>query len=488
VPTPQGKLIHYPVLPVLDFVTWRDMVAASCEWQQRLRGMGSESMGEQAMRRIYLVLCALFVMLAWSLGMAAAAGKTTVIKAARMFDGKSGKIASPGVVVVTDGKIAGTGASASVPAGAEVIDLGDVTLMPGFIDAHTHLTVSDSYDWRKDLIDSLQEPIAEMAIASTVNARKTLLAGFTTVRDVGALYELDAGLRNSIRKGVVIGPRMLVSVHAIGATGGHCDRVGGFRQGLFPESSPSEGVINGPEEARKAVRIAHKYGADVIKTCATGGVLSLTDDVDTPQLTQAELDAIVNEAHALRLKTAAHAHGAEGAKRAIRAGIDSIEHGTFLDDEALDMMKERGTYLVPTLMAHVGVEERLAADPGIPPAIQAKARAAIAAVENTMHRAIAKGVKIAFGTDAAVYPHGRNAGEFYQLVKVGMKPEDALRTVAASADLLGWGSRIGTLEPGKLADVVAVPGNPVEDIHVTEHVLFVMKDGVVYRDDHAGAR
>ncbi len=446
-------------------------------------------MGESTMRRIYLVACAFVLAVASSLGIAAAAGKTTVLRAARMFDGKSGKVTSPGVVVVTDGKIAAIGAGASLPSGAAVLDLGDVTLMPAFIDAHTHLTNLDSFDWKQTFIDSLQEPIAEIAIASTVNAKKTLLAGFTTVRDVGTEYDqMDAGLRNAIRKGYAIGPRMLVAVHAIGSTGGHCDRVSGYRQGLFPESTPSQGVINGPDEARKAVRIAHKYGADMIKVCATGGVLSLTDDVDTPQLTQAELDAIVNEAHALRLKTAAHAHGAEGAKRAIRAGIDSIEHGTFLDDEGLDMMKERGTYLVPTLMAHVGLQERLAADPGVPPVIQAKAHAAIVAVENMMHRAIAKGVKIAFGTDASVYPHGRNAEEFYQMVKMGMKPEDALRTVAASADLLGLGDRLGTLEAGKIADVVAVPGNPLEDVHVTEHVVFVMKEGVVYRDDHAGSK
>jgi imidazolonepropionase-like amidohydrolase len=421
-------------------------------------------------------------------------GVTTVIRAARMFDGKSGQITSPGVVVVTDGKIAATGANASVPAGAEVVDLGDATLLPGFIDAHTHLTMSDTYDYRKNFMEQLQQSVAEIAIASTVNARKTLLAGFTTVRDVGSpsaldVSQLDVGLRNSIRKGTVIGPRMLVAVHAIGATGGHCDEGAGFRQGLFPETTPSLGVVNGPDEARKAVRIAHKYGADVIKTCATGGVMSPTDAVDTPQLTQAELDALVDEAHALRLKTAAHAHGAEGAKRAIRAGIDSIEHGTFLDDEALDMMKARGTYLVPTLMAHIGLVERMAADPnGVPPAIQAKARAAIAALEDMMHRAIAKGVKIALGTDAAVYPHGRNAGEFYQLVRMGMKPADALRTVANAANLLGWGDRLGTLEAGKLADVVAVPGNPLDDIHVTEQVVFVMKEGTVYRNDRGGTK
>jgi imidazolonepropionase-like amidohydrolase len=420
-------------------------------------------------------------------GLASAAGKTTVLKAARLFDGKSGKVTSPGVVVVADGKITAVGSGAALPRDAEVVDLGDATLMPGFIDAHTHLTMSDSYDFRKVFIDELQMPIAEQAIDTTVNARKTLLAGFTTVRDVGSRDQLDVGLRNAIRSGAAIGPRMLVSVHAIGSTGGHCDDLAGFRQGLFPETTPERGVINGADQAREAVRIAHKYGADIIKTCATGGVLSLTDAVDTPQLTQEELNAIVDEAHALHLKAAAHAHGAEGAKRAIRAGIDSIEHGTFLDDEALDMMKARGTYLVPTLMALVGAQERLAG-PGLPPVMKAKAEQAMAAHHDTMRRAIAKGVKIAFGTDAAVYPHGRNAGEFNELVKVGMKPEDALRTVVASADLLGWSDRIGTLEAGKIADVVAVPGNPLENVRVTEQVLFVMKEGTVYRNDRAGAK
>jgi imidazolonepropionase-like amidohydrolase len=436
------------------------------------------------MRRIWL---AILVVLMTALGFSAAPGKSIVLKAARLFDGKSGKTISPGMMVITGGKIEAVGSNLSAPAGAEVIDLGDATLMSGFIDAHTHLTGSDSYDYRKNFIDSLQKPLAEMAIDSTVNASKTLLAGFTTVRDVGSRNQLDVGLRNAIRSGAVIGPRMLVSVHAVGATGGHCDE-GGFRQGLFPETTPEVGVVNGADEARKAVRIAHKYGADVIKTCATGGVLSLTDAVDTPQLTQAELDALVEEAHALHLKAAAHAHGAEGAKRAIRAGIDSIEHGTFLDDEALEMMKARGTYLVPTLMAHVGVKERLAADPGVPPAIRAKGERAIAALENMMHRAIAKGVKIAFGTDAGVYPHGRNAGEFYQMMKMGMKIEDALRTIGVSAELLGLADQIGTLEAGKIADVVAVPGNPLEDVHQTEKVLFVMKEGVVYRNDRSSSK
>jgi imidazolonepropionase-like amidohydrolase len=418
---------------------------------------------------------------------APAGGKTIVLKAARMFDGTSDRIVSPGLVVVTDGKIVAVGGNAVIPAGAEVIDLGDATLLPGFIDAHTHLTGEASGDWKQDFIDDLRKTIAEQAIDSTVNARKTLRAGFTMVRDVGSNGQLDVGLRNAIRNGKVPGPRMLVSVHAVGATGGHCDR-GGFRQWLFPETTPEKGVVNGPDEARKAVRIAVKYGADVIKTCATGGVLSLTDDVDAPQLTQEELNALVEEAHALRRKTAAHAHGAIGAKRAIRAGIDSIEHGSFLDDEALDMMKARGTFLVPTRMANVGVQERIANSTGMPQAIIDKGKAAIEGSAKTFQRALAKGVRIAFGTDAAVYPHGRNAGEFYEMVRLGMKPVDALHTTANAAELLGWADRVGTLEVGKLADVVGVPGNPLDDIHQTEKVVFVMKDGVVYRNDRVAAR
>jgi imidazolonepropionase-like amidohydrolase len=323
-----------------------------------------------------------------------------------------------------------------------------------------------------------------LTLRATENTRKTLLAGITTVRDVGSSDFIDVGLRNAINAGKIVGPRMLVAVHAIGATGGHCDDQGGFRAGVFGfESGPAQGVINGPEEARRAVRLNHKYGADMIKVCATGGVLSLTDDVDTPQLTQEELNAIVDEAHALRRKTAAHAHGAEGAKRAIRAGIDSIEHGTFLDDEALDMMKARGTFLVPTLMATQGGRERLGKG-NYPPAVEAKMNAAIAAIDRTVRMAIAKGVNIGMGTDAAVYPHGRNPEEFHMLVDLGMKPLDALRAgTSRDADLLGRADRIGTLESGKLADIVVMPGDPTADIRQTEKVFFVMKEGVIYRND-----
>src|SRR3982074_208717 len=392
--------------------------------------------------------------------------KTYVLKAARMFDGKGNTLSTPGLVVITDGKIAGVGAKAAIPAGAETIDLGDATLLPGFIDAHTHLTMMFSDDWKQNTLDRLQKSIAEQALDASANARVTLMAGFTAVRDVGSSDYLDVGLRNAIRDGVVPGPRMLVTVHALGSTGGHCDHEGGFRQGLFGrESDPLDGVINGPDQARYAVRLDHKYGADIITVCATGGVLSLTDDVDTPQLTQDELNAIVDEAHALRRKTAAHAHGNEGAKRAVLAGIDSIEHGSFVADETLDLMKQRGTYLVPTLIAGESLGEKIDKGMYLPPPIIAKTRAALSARSQMFQHALAKGVKIGFGTDAAVYQHGRNAEEFHLMVDLGMKPVDALRSSALpDAELLGLQDKIGSLDTGKLADIIAVPGDPLENI------------------------
>ena len=414
--------------------------------------------------------------------------KTIVLKAARLFDGKSATLVTPGMVVVTDGKIVVTGTTADAPGGAQVIDLGDATLLPGFIDAHTHVTMMYTTDYKQAMLDGLQKSIPEQTLDAIENAKITLMAGFTTVRDVGSRHFIDVGLRNAIRNGKVPGPRMLVSVHAIGATGGHCDETG-FRSGVFgKETGPEEGVANGPDEVRYAVRLAHKYGADVIKTCASGGVLSLADDVDTPQLTQDEMNALIDEAHALKRKVAAHAHGAEAAKRAIRAGVDSIEHGTFLDDEAMDMMKQHGTYYVPTLMALQGLSEQMQAGMYIPPAIRAKAEQAMASLHKTFQRALAKGVKIGLGTDAAVYPHGRNAEEFHQMVDLGMKPLDALRAGTSSdADLLGLADKIGTLERGKFADVVAVPGNPLQDIRQTEHVFFVMKEGVVFKNESPAA-
>jgi imidazolonepropionase-like amidohydrolase len=463
---------------LLDIFRWHDKVC--------LHFHTEKTQGETMRSRIVLIiLCSLLLGTREYAQTQRPPAKTYVLKAARLFDGKSGSLVTPGLVVVSGGKITGIGSGASIPSGAETIDLGDATLLPGFIDAHTHLTMEYSDDYKQARLNTLQKTVAERALDASVNARVTLMAGFTTVRDVGSTDFLDVGLRNAINHGDVPGPRMLVTVHALGSTGGHCDYQGGYREGLFGhEAGPLDGVINGADQARYAVRFDHKYGADIIKVCASGGVLSLTDDVDTPQLTQEELNAIVDEAHALRRKTAAHAHGAEAAKRAIRAGIDSIEHGSFLDDEALDMMKQRGTYLVPTLMAIQGIQEQFDRGVYMPPAVQVKAHAAIAAIHSTFQRAMAKGVKIGLGTDAAVYPHGRNPEEFHQMVDLGMKPVDALRAgTSADADLLGLSDKIGTLEVNKFADVVAVPGDPLQNIRQTEHVFFVMKEGVVYRND-----
>jgi imidazolonepropionase-like amidohydrolase len=425
-------------------------------------------------------LCWIVSLLASTL-FAQGSGPAIVLKAARMFDGNSATLTSPGLVVIAGNKIIGVGVAARIPGGAQTIDLGNATLLPGFIDAHTHLSSNYVEDWNAEELNQLKKPVPELTLDAIANVRATLLAGFTTTRDVGSDHFIDIGLRNAIRTGKIEGPRMLVAVHAIGATGGHCDQTG-FRYNLFGrETGPEDGVVNGADEARRAVRLNIKYGADVIKTCATGGVLSATDEVDTPQLTQEELNALVDEAHALRRKTAAHAHGAAGAKRAIRAGIDSIEHGSFLDDEALDMMKQRGTVLVPTLTATWWIGDRLEHGTYYPPQIAAKARAAIAAVNQMFQKALAKGVIIGFGTDAAVYPHGRNAQEFIQMVKNGMQPIEALRSATSTdAKLLGVADR-GALEPGKLADVIAVPGDPTVDITATQRVSFVMKDGVVYK-------
>jgi imidazolonepropionase-like amidohydrolase len=403
-----------------------------------------------------------------------------VLKAARMFDSTSGQAIAPGLVVVSNGVIQSVGGNA--PSGATVIDLGDATLLPGFIDAHTHLSDEFNPDYSGDQLLSMQRPVSEKAIRATVNARKTVMAGFTTVRDVGSSDFIDIGLRNSINAGYIPGPRMLVAVHALGSTGGHCDGGDGFRFGVLGhETGPEEGVINSPEQARYAVRFNIKYGADVIKTCASGGVLSPTDEVDVPQLTQAELDALVDEAHTLHRKTAAHSHGAESSKRAIRAGIDSIEHGTFLDDEAMRMMHDRGTFLVPTLTTRVGLAETK-----FPPLVQAKATRAVKQQDVMVKRAVALGVKIALGTDAAVFPHGENALEFAFMAADGMtNAQSLIAGTASAAELLGLQDKVGALKPGMLADVVAVPGNPIENIKLTQSVIFVMKDGVILRNDRA---
>ncbi len=417
-----------------------------------------------------------------ALSITSAQDKTIVLRAARMFDGR--EVRAPGLVVVSGAAIVGAGSSAQIPADAQVIDMGDATLSPGFIDAHTHLSAMYTPDYRQGIVDQLRQAIPEQALVASDNLRKTIMAGVTTVRDLGSSDLIDVGLRNAAEARMIVGPRMLVSVHAIGSTGGHCDDQNGMRPGIFGyESNYEHGVIDSPDEGRKAVRYNIKYGADVIKVCATGGVLSLTDPPDVAQLTQEELNAIVDEAHTLRRKTAAHAHGAEGAKRAIRAGIDSIEHGAFLDEEAIDMMKARGTYYVPTLMAIEGGKEILSRG-GYSPFVATKMKAAMESINNVVRTAIARGVKIGLGTDAAVYPHGRNTEEFHLLTALGMSPLDALRAgTSVDAELLGIQDRIGTLAVGKLADVVAFPGDPRQNIRQVEKVFFVMKEGQIVRDD-----
>lgn len=402
--------------------------------------------------------------------------KTIALKAARLFDGTSNEVIRNATVVVTGNKIAGI--NVPVPAGAEVIDLGDTTLLPGFIDCHVHLTGQAGDNYYLDFFNNVMRQPAEQAHYAAMYARRTIEAGFTTVRNVGAEDYLDVGLRNAINAGITPGPRMLVAVHAISATGGHADR-DPFPPAFAPQAGPIDGVCNGPDECRAAVRYQIKYGADVIKFMPSGGVLSLADPVDAPEFSQAEMNAIVEEAHHWGRKVAAHCHGDAAAKMAIAAGVDSIEHGSFIKPDTLALMKEKGVYLVPTLMA--GYTVGLKADK-FPPAIAVKARAAHDAMFGMFRNAVNAGVKIAFGTDSAVSPHGQNAHEFGLMVDNGLTPAAALRAgTQSAATLLGLADRIGTIESGKLADIVAVPGNPLDDIHATEHVSFVMKDGAIVK-------
>src|SRR5437016_11413713 len=414
-----------------------------------------------------------------------AADNVIALKAARLFDGKSKSLVPNGVVIVQDDKIVDVGSNVVVPGDTQVIDLGDATLAPGFMDAHTHLTLDYSGDYNVRRLKELDLNVSEQAIIATAHARATVEAGFTTVRDLGSRFVgsrefVDVALRNSINKGVVVGPRMLVATKGIGATGGHFDPTSGFRDFLFGrEPDYTDGIIDSPDDARKAVRFKVKNGADVIKAAVSGGVLSLTDEVDTPQLTPAEMAALVDESHRLRRKVAVHCHGDQAAREAIEAGVDSIEHGSFMRPETLAMMKKKGTYLTPTLMASEWIMGKLA---NYPAALQEKAKAAFNARSEMFRNAVKMGVKISFGTDAAVYPHGQNAKEFKLMVDLGMAPIDALRSATSvDADLFGLAQKTGTLEKGKLADVIAVPGDPTTDITATARVSFVMKEGKIIR-------
>jgi imidazolonepropionase-like amidohydrolase len=410
------------------------------------------------------------------------AGKgTVVLHAARVIDGTGAAPIANGVVVVTDDRIVAVGrqGSVAVPAGARSIELGDATLLPGFIDAHTHIIGRELMD--PGAGESVtRDNDALGAIIGVANAQKTLLAGFTTIRNLGAPDFQDMALRQAVNTGFVIGPRMQNAGHAIGITGGHCDE-NGYKPGLF-DGDYKTGVADGVDQVKAAARYQAKYGADVIKICATGGVLSEGDAVGVQQYTYEEMKAVVDEATKLERKVAAHAHGTEGIKTAVRAGVSSIEHGSFLDEDGARMMAQRGTFLVPTLSA--GDAATRAADAGVLKGLRAqKARAAATAMKNAVRIAVKDGVPIALGTDAGVGSHGTNGREFGLMVEWGgMTPMQALVAGTSSgARLLGWESRIGSLKSGLLADIVAVPGDPLADIHVTERPVFVMKNGVVYK-------
>ena len=414
-----------------------------------------------------------------------AADEFIALKAAQMFDGKSNALVPNGVVVVQGDKIVEAGSNLPIPSAAQVIDLGDATLCPGFMDAHTHLTLDFSGDYNQRRLKELDLNVSEQAIIATAYARATVEAGFTTVRDLGSRFVgsrefVDVALRNAINKGVIVGPRMLVATKGIGATGGHFDPTNGFRDFLFGrEPDYTDGIADGPDEIRKAVRFEVKNGADVIKAAVSGGVLSLADEVDTPQLTPTEMAALIDESHRLRKKVAVHCHGDEAAREAIEAGVDSIEHGSFMKPETLTIMKKKGTFLTPTLMATEWIMGKI---DHYPAALQAKAKAAATARSDMFRNAVKIGVRISFGTDAAVFPHGQNAKEFKLMVNLGMKPIDALKSATSNdAELLGISQKVGTLEKGKLADVIAVPGDPTSDITATERVLFVMKEGKIIR-------
>jgi imidazolonepropionase-like amidohydrolase len=412
-------------------------------------------------------------------------GKIVVaLRAARLIDGTGAPMVKNAIIIITNNRISvvGDATSVRIPSGVKVIDLGDVTLLPGFIDAHTHLVGRVLGDPEGEMA-SVRDYQSFGAILGVLHARDTLMAGFTSVRNVGASGQFDdMALRKAINEGWIPGPRMETAGHAIGITGGHCDE-NGFRPGLL-QLGPMDGVANGPEEIRAAVRYQIKYGADVIKTCATGGVLSEGDAVGATQYSFEELKALVDEANKLERKVAAHAHGTEGIKLAVRAGVSSIEHGSFLDEEGARMMAERGTFLVPTLSAAEAVEK--AAKTGVLKGLRAeKALAAAAAVRRGIKLAVANKVQIALGTDAGVIPHGTNAREFFLLTEWGgLSPMEAIIAGTMNgAKLLGWDKNLGSLTPGKWADIVAVSGDPLKDIHAMEKVVFVMKNGVIYRKD-----
>ena len=396
------------------------------------------------------------------------------IRAGRLIDGLGGAPITDAVILVDGERITAVGKGLAIPSGARVIDLSHSTVLPGFIDAHTHVT-SQPENYLEDLFR--KSPI-DIAVMAHVYARRTLDAGFTTIRDVGAGEFIDVALRNAINRGDVAGPRMQVATLTVGSTGGHGD-ISGFSPYLkFGQFS---GVADGVTEIRKLVRFEVKNGADLIKMLASAGVLSEEESVGAPQFTQEEMNAVVDEASMWGRKVAAHAHGAEAIKRALRAGVASVEHASLIDDEGLRLAKEKGAYLVMDIYNddYIMAEyKRL----GYPQKILDKEASVGRLQRESFRRAVQAGVKLAFGTDAGVYPHGWNGKQFAKMVQFGMTPMQAIQSATTSAaDLLGWSDRVGSVQQGRFADLVAVDGDPLADITQLERVQFVMKGGVVYR-------
>jgi imidazolonepropionase-like amidohydrolase len=403
-----------------------------------------------------------------------AAGRT-LVRAGHLLDVKTGKLLDGQTLVVVGETIQSIAPTAQVPAqaGDAVVDLSGLTVLPGLIDVHTHLTGNPDFDPYRELTSTN----AKEAINGVVNARATLLAGITSVRNVGAGGNTDVDLRDAINAGQIPGPHMLVSGPALGITGGHCD------DNLLPSQyhAVGDGVADGIAEVQHKVRQNIKYGSDLIKICATGGVLSKGDDPQASQYTLEEMQAIVADAHRLGRKVAAHAHGAQGILWATEAGVDSIEHGSYINDEGIAAMKKHGTYLVPTLY----LEDWMLENGHLPPYSHKKMLEVSAVAKGNIKRAMQAGVKIAMGTDAAVYPHGLNAHELDVYVnQLGMEPLAALQTATVNAaDLMGWSAKTGSLEAGKWADMIAVEKSPLDDVRVLQNVKFVMKAGVVYKND-----
>jgi imidazolonepropionase-like amidohydrolase len=424
------------------------------------------------------MLPALLLVAATVVAQAAPPTRRVVLRPEHLLDVKTGNTLVGQAIVIEDDKIVSVGPAADVKhaPGTETIDLPNATVLPGLIDAHTHLTVDNGQFGYQGLGIS----VPREALTGAKNARITLEAGFTTVRNVGASGYSDVALRDAINAGDVPGPRMLVSGPPLGITGGHCD------ENLLPSEFhyQAEGVADGVEAVQHKVREVIKYGADVIKICATGGVMSKGDDPNASQYTLEEMKAIVAEAHRLGRKVAAHAHGAEGVRWASIAGVDSIEHGHLMDDESIATLKKNGTYIVPTLYLIDWNRENLSAR-NAPDYIVKKMQTVSAAAQGILKRAFAAGLKVGFGTDAAVYPHGLNAHEFAVYVRLGMTPLQAIQTATVNdADLLGWSNKVGTLENGKWADIIAVDGDPLKDVTTLEHVKFVMKGGEVVKNEY----